>query len=223
MSIPFVGLSSIGIIGFFDTVYPIDNESLSLLAIDRGLVPAYTDSDYNERDYVSRLVVDYDRERYRHRVTRIRPDEPETLEEIVAPRDVYDDISMIYDVRSRDLTPGNAFVYYTHDGDEFARITIGVTGSEQVFTEPFGYVDCDVLSWVVEPLETAPILPFGGVDLPPAYRSAGDPEEIAVSYFSDDDRRLLVGTDIQTSIGLMTIRVIDYRPPTRASSQAVDP
>lgn len=206
-------------VGFFDTIYPIDNESLSLLSLENGLLPVYTDSDFNERDYVTRLLIGYDREGYRHTTIRIRPNEPDAEEVIVAPADVYDDLGMIYDVRSRDLSPGNGFVYYTHDGDEFARVTITVTGIEQVFTDLFGYIDCYRMSWVIEPLETAPLLPFGQLPLPPTWRAGGPPDEVAISYFSADDRRIFVGTDIETGIGLMTIRLVEYTPPSASASQ----
>lgn len=201
-------------VGFFDTIYPIDNESLSLLSIDAGLLPVYTDSDFDERDYVTRLLISYDRDAYRHSTVRIRPDEPDTEEVVVVPHDVYDDLAMIYDVRGRDLSTGSGYVYYTHDGDEFARLTITVTGHEEIFSDLYGYIDCAVLSWVVEPLETAPLLPFGQVPLPPTWRASGDAHEVAVSYFSNDDRRLFIGTDIETGIGLMTIRLADYTPPS---------
>ena len=199
-------------VGLLDTIYPIDNESLSLLEVDRGLLPVHTDSDYNERDYVTRLVVSYERERYTHRVLRIEPDEPNSVEVASVPRDVYDDLASIYDVRSRDLTPGNGFVYHTHDGEGLTRVTVTVLRTEEVFTEAFGYVDCAVLSWVLEPLESTPLLPFGEVPLPPTYRPAGQANPIAVSYISTDERRLMIGGDVQTSLGMMTIRLVDHTP-----------
>lgn len=212
---PVVALQVVGTtVGFFDTIYPIDNESLALFSLENGLLPVYTDSDFDERDYVTRLMISYDRANYLHTTIRIRPNTPDSEEIIVVPRDVTDDMGMIYDVRSRDLTPGNGYVYYTHDGDEFSRITITVTGIEQVFSDLLGYVECARMSWVVEPLETAPLLPFGNVPLPPTMRPDGDPYAVAVSYFTTDERRIIVGADIETSIGLMTIRLTDYQPPT---------
>lgn len=197
-------------VGLLDTIYPVDNESLTLLDADGGLLPIHTDSDYNERDYVTRLVINYDRGRYLHQVLRVEPDEPNSVEIGSVPRDVFDDLSAIYDVRSRDLSPGNGFVYHTHDGEGLTRITITVLRTEEVFTESFGYVDCAVLAWVLEPLESTPILPFGDEPLPPTYREAGPANPIAVSYISNDERRLIIGGDVETSLGMMTIRLVDY-------------
>ena len=195
-------------VGLLDTIYPVDNESLTLLDADDGLVPVYTDSDYNERDYVTRLVLSYDRPRYTHRILRIEPDEENQVEIASVPRDVYDDLSAIYDVRSRDLTPGNGFVYHTTDGENVTRITVTVLRTEEVFAEGFGYVDCAVLAWVLEPLETTPVLAFGEEALPPTYRASEPANFIATSFVSNDERRLLIGSDIQTSLGVMTVRLI---------------
>jgi hypothetical protein len=195
-------------VGLLDTIYPVDNESLTLLDADGGLLPLYTDSDYNERDYVTRLVLSYERERYSQRVLRIEPDEVNQVEIVSVPRDVYDDLSMVYDVRSRELSPGNGFVYHTHDGENLTRVTVTVLRTEDVFTETFGYVECAVLAWVLEPLESTPVLPFGAESLPPTYRPSGPANAIALSFVSNDDRRLLIGSDVQTSIGMMTIRLV---------------
>lgn len=199
-------------VGLLDTIYPVDNESLTLLDPANGLLPLYTDSDYNERDYVTRLVVNYDRERYTHRVLRIEPDEPNVEEIASVPMDVYDDLAAVYDVRSRDLTPGNGYVYHTHDGAEFTRTTVTILRTEEVFAEGFGYVECAVLAWVLEPLEATPLVPFGETPLPPTTREAAPANYVAVSYISTDERRLLIGGDIQTSLGMMTIRLVDHRP-----------
>jgi hypothetical protein len=198
-------------VGLLDTIYPVDNESLTLLDPENGLLPIYTDSDYNERDYVTRLVVNYDRDRYTHRVLRIEPDEPNVEEFASVPMDVYDDLAAVYDVRSRDLTPGNGYVYHTHDGAEFARTTVTIIRTEEVFAEGFGYVDCAVLAWVIEPLESTPLVPFGETPLPPTTRAGGPANYVALSYISLDERRLLIGGDIQTSLGMMTIRLVDRR------------
>jgi hypothetical protein len=196
-------------VGLLDTIYPVDNESLTLLDAGGGLLPVHTDSDYNERDYVTRLILSYDRERYSQRVLRIEPDEENQVELATVPRDVYDDLSAIYDVRSRELTPGNGFVYHTHDGESLTRITVTVLGIEEVFTDTFGYVECAAVAWVLEPLESTPILPFGDEPLPPTYRPSEPANFIATSFISNDERRLLIGADVQTSIGMMTIRLVD--------------
>ena len=176
-----------------------------------NLLPIYTDSDFNERDYVTRLVINYDRASYGHSVLRIQPDEPNRTEETIVPFELYDDVAMIFDFRGRDLAVGNSYVYYTHDGDEFSRFTISVTGVEEIYTE-FGYIESFVVSWVAEPLETAPALVFGGPS-PPTFRATDEPYEVAISYTAADEGRLLIGTDIPTDIGLMTIRAVEWVPP----------
>lgn len=201
-------------VGFFHTVYPINNQSLTLLDLEDGLLPTFTDSDFNERDYVTRLVVRYERDDYVHRILRIRPNQPNVEEMSSAPGDVYDDMSMIYDIRSRPLELGDGYVYYTHDGEEFARITIAITAIEDVFSEYLGYVQAAKMEWVIEPLESTPLLPFGGVALPPTMRPAGEPYAVATSWFTTDERRLIVGADIETSVGMMRIRLTDYTPPS---------
>ncbi len=71
-------------------------------------------------------LLSYERERYSQRVLRIEPDEVNQVEIVSVPRDVYDDLSMVYDVRSRELSPGNGFVYHTHDGENLTRVTVTV-------------------------------------------------------------------------------------------------
>lgn len=207
-------------VGFFDTIYPIDNEALTLLGADVGLLPVYTDSDFNERDYVTRLLARYERDDFLHATIRMAPDTPDREEVTAVPYEIFDDLSMIYDQRSRDLTPGNGYVYYNHDGDTVRRMTITSTGTEELFTDLFGYVECYTLSWVVEPLESAPMLPFGDVPLPPTYRPSGEVYEVATSYVTTDERRIIIGANIDTSIGLMTIRVVNYTPPRGATAPA---
>ncbi len=217
---PVIAMRIIGTtVGFFDTIYPINNEALTLVSPELGLLPVYTDSDFNERDYVTRLLITYDREAHEHHTLRIAPDTPDETRVTASPIEVYDDLSMIFDVRSRDLSQGNGYVYYTHDGDEFARITITSLGTEEIFTELFGYVDCYKLAWVIEPLESAPMLPFGDVALPPTYRAVGEVQNVALSYFTADAERIMIGGDIETSLGLMTIRLIEYRAPAQAEVQ----
>lgn len=202
-------------VGFFDTVYPIDNTSLTLLGVHDGLRAIFTDSDYNERDYVTRFIVRYDRDQYLHDLVQIRPGHPDRPRRTVIPRDLYDDLGMVFDIRGRDLAVGTQFVYHTHDGEELSRFTVTVTGTEAVYTE-LGYIECFVLEWVTEPLESVAALPFGDVALPPAFRATGDPEPVATSYVSTDARRLLVGGDVPTDIGNMTIRITSADAPSNA-------
>ncbi|MCB9507663.1 MAG: DUF3108 domain-containing protein [Myxococcales bacterium] len=204
-------------VGFFDTVYPIDNTSLTLLGVHDGLRAIFTDSDYNERDYVTRFIIRYDRDQYLHDLVQIRPGHPDRPRRTVIPRDLYDDLGMVFDIRGRDLAVGTQFVYHTHDGEELSRFTVTVTGTEAVYTE-LGYIDSFVLEWVTEPLESVAALPFGDVALPPAFRPTGDPEPVAKSYVSTDSRRLLVGGDVPTDIGNMTIRITSLDAPSTAYS-----
>lgn len=207
-------------IGFFGSVYPLEDTAETHIDTASGL-PVWTSKTIDERGSVRVYEVDYEREQFRSRVNRTR-DGVEAEYFRYTPTDLHDALSWIYDLRSRDLAVGAEYTYHIYDGWKLSRLTVRVERHTEVYTE-MGFLEVAELRFVREVMSSAAPLPWANqaVSLPPIYFVSGEAEEIGVGWFGLDDRRLPVGTQIDTPIGNMRVLLTEVRGPD--GTYTVDP
>jgi hypothetical protein len=207
-------------IGFFGSVYPLEDSAETHLDTATGL-PIWTSKTIDERDVLRIYEVDYEREGFRSRVNRTR-DGIEAEYFRYTPTDLHDALSWIYDLRSRDLSVGAEYTYHIYDGWKLSRLTVRVEQHTEVYTE-LGFLPVAEMRFVREVLSSAAPLPWANqaVSLPPIYFVSGEADEIGVGWFGLDERRLPVGTQIDTPIGNMRLLLTEVRGPD--ASYTADP
>lgn len=201
--------------GIFDNIYHVSNRSITYSRLDDGH-PVFSYYEFEERDYISNNTIAWDLANYRADVSRVDRDGVEERIEVAIPSNTWDEISMFLDLRSRDLTPDTQFVYYQYDGFELDRFIGTVTGIEEVTTEALGSVQAYVLEFTYEKMRSAYPLPYlaGQVALPPALEAEEDPVFIATGFYSLEYPHQLLGTDIHANLGDLSIRLLEWTPPT---------
>jgi len=202
-------------IGFFGSVYPLEDTAETWIDTASGL-PSWTSKTIDERGSVRVYEVDYQREQFRSRVNRTR-DGVRAEYFRYTPTDLHDALSWIYDLRSRDLSVGAEYTYHIYDGWKLSRLSVRVDSHTEVYTE-LGFLEVAEIRFVREVMSSSAPLPWANqiVSLPPIYFVSGEAEEIGVGWFGLDERRLPVGTQIDTPIGNMRVLLTEVRGPDRS-------
>lgn len=201
--------------GIFATVYPMENDGLTLLDPETGF-PVQAVKEIRERQRRRVYDVRYERDRWRGHVNRILGERESNYRRWL-PSDVHDGFSWIYDLRTRDLSVGNAWVYYVYDGWRLSRLTIRVLTHEELFVSALGPLDVAYFEVYREVLDSHSPLPWAGdlVSLPPVYHDGIEPYSLAHGWISLDERRIPVGVEVSTGLGLFRLIIARHVPPTR--------
>ncbi|MCB9508369.1 MAG: DUF3108 domain-containing protein [Myxococcales bacterium] len=196
--VPLEGLSIS--VGFFANVYPMEDTALTRMDLSDGL-PTVSTKIIDERGSVRRYDVAYGHDLFRSEIDRSAGEELRRNVRLV-PSDTHDAITWMLDLRSRDLSVGQSYVYHVFDGWKLSRLTARVTAHTDVYTE-LGLLDVAEMRFTREVLASYSPLPYANdlVTLPPVYTVTEGPQDLGVGWFSLDDRRLPVGVDIETPIG----------------------
>lgn len=199
--------------GFFDTVYPLHDTGLTLLDATT-LRPVFTEKRYDERGRRSRTILDY-RDPGPVVVVRREGDEVEAdeMREVAPiPDAAWDEIGMLFDMRSRAMSAGDELAYTYHDGFDLWRTHARVQGPDVLYTDA-GFVDGVAVEFHDQTLESERGLPWG-VDrqLPPVILPDSRPNHTATVLFSVDDARSPLGADIESWIGDLRIRRVAFEP-----------
>lgn len=198
--------------GFFALIYPMNDTALTWVSPLTGL-PVYTSKTIDEREQVRTYNVAYEHSEYRASVERIRDQRTDRYSRF-GPSDLHDALSWILDLRSRDLSVGNSFVYYIYDGWKLSRLTARIERHTDVYTT-LGFIPCAEMMFTREVLGSAPALPWADsfYTIPPVYVVTDGPEDLGIGWFSTDDRQLPVGTEIETPIGRLRVILDAWSPP----------
>lgn len=199
-------------VGFFALVYSMNDTAETLISPETGL-PVFTTKTIDERDQVRTYEVTYLPDAYRAEVARIRSERTDEYARLT-PSDLHDALSWFMDLRSRDLSVGNEYVYFVYDGWKLSRLTARVTQHLDVYT-PIGFIPSAELSFTREVLSSSPALPWADTyyTLPPVYVVTDGPQDLGVGWFSLDERCLPVGTEIETPLGRLRVLVDGHQPP----------
>jgi hypothetical protein len=180
-----------------ETLYPVWGEKL---LEDRGRSRTY-ETFYERRRFVA--IVE--------RVELARDSERQYRRWI--PHDVYDILTWINHVRTRDLSVGEELVYYVFDGWKLRRLTMTVTrhvdfylGEEHPSVRA---AELDVDAEVLDPYPVAPWVPYNRT-IPPVYLPrGGDDTKLGEAWFALEGSRVPLGLNLGTPFGKMRIRVQD--------------
>jgi len=200
--------------GAFHMFYPLRDTALTYVSPATGL-PVWTDKVLDERNEVRQYTVAFDRDAFRANVTRVRDGRTQEFFRF-GPSDLHDALSWIFDLRSRDLSIGQSYVYFIYDGWKMSRLTARVTGETAVYTG-MGMLDVVELRFTREVLSSQVALPYANslVTLPPVYHVSEGPINLGVGWFTADARRLPVGVAIDTPLGAMRLVIQSHTPPDR--------
>ncbi len=204
---------------FFAMVYPMNDTALTFIDPQTGL-PIWTTKTIDERNQARTYEVSFEREVYRAEVERQRDGRTDRYARL-GPSDLHDALSWILDLRSRDLSIGQSYVYYIYDGWKMIRLTVRVTRHTDVYTG-LGFVRSAEMSFTREVLSSAPPLPWAdsGFLIPPVYAVTDGPQDLGVGWFSLDERQLPVGTEIETPIGHLRVILDTWAPPGSVADAA---
>jgi len=119
-------------VGLLSGVFAIEDVADTWIETATGL-PLYAVKDLNERNQQRRYEVTYHQLNHRADIERVR-DGRDTRFFRYVPSDLYDALSWIYDLRSRDLDVGQEYVYHIYDGWKLSRLTVRVIRHRIVIT-----------------------------------------------------------------------------------------
>jgi YD repeat-containing protein len=199
-------------VGFFAAVYPFENTALTLVRPTTGL-PVWTRKVIDERDANRVYEVAYDQAGFRSEVIRERDGRSTTYSRRGAS-DMHDALSWIVDLRTRDFSVGQTYVYFIYDGWKVSRLTCRVAQHRRLFTA-IGMRDVAEFRFTREVLASYAALPWAATatQLPPAYLLTDGPTDVGVGWFSVDDDRIPIGVSITGPIGSMEIRLTGAEIP----------
>ncbi len=195
--VPVEGLSIS--VGFFANVYPMEDTAITYVAND-GL-PVHSTKVIDERNRERSYAVSYETDRFVSEILRTEGESTRRTGRFI-PSDTHDAMSWMLDLRSRDLSVGNEYVYHVFDGWKLSRLTARIEQHTEIYTE-IGILDVAEMTFTREVLASHHPLPWADDTtlLPPVYVVSEGPSELGVGWFSLDDRRIPVGVDVETPIG----------------------
>lgn len=154
----------------------------------------------------------YDREQFVAVVERREPqrDSQRQYREWV-PTQVYDILTWLQHVRTRDLSVGNEFVYYLYDGWKLRRVTMRVLRHVDFYLNDahpaVRAAELDVNTETLDSYPAAPWIPFG-VNVPPVFIARPDDStKIGEAWFALGPDRTPLGLNLGTPFGKMRLRV----------------
>lgn len=199
-------------VGLMSGFYAINDVARTWVEPGSGL-PRYSTKDLDERGRQRAYAVTYEQPSYRADVVRIR-NEGEQRYFRHAPSDLHDAMSWIYDLRSRDLSVGQEYIYYIYDGWKMSRLTVRVGRHRPIFTG-LGTLDAAWLQFVREVLTSGIATPWANdvAMTPPVYLVSEGPIALGQGWISLDDRRLPLGVEIDTPLGPIRVMVQEHVPP----------
>ncbi|MFT5992217.1 MAG: hypothetical protein ACI82G_001214, partial [Bradymonadia bacterium] len=198
-------------VGFFNTVYPMRDVALTYLSPDTGL-PVFASKELDERGEYRRYDVTYDQDIYRADVERTRNGTQRYRRTV--PSDLHDMMSWFIDLRSRDFSVGNEYVYHIYDGWKLSRLTVRIVDHEDIYTG-LGFIPSARMRFTREVLASYSVLPFANeAALPPVYNVTDGPSNLGIGWFSLDDRRLPVGAEVDAPIGQLRMILQRHTPPS---------
>lgn len=199
-------------VGLLAGVFSIDDTADTWIEPATGL-PVRAVKELNERGQFRSYDVSYHQHLHRADVERVRDGRPGRFFRFV-PSDLYDALSWIYDLRSRDFAVGNQYVYHIYDGWKLSRLTIRVVRHRIVITG-MGNIQAAEVEFVREVLGSNQAIPWVAttVALPPVYLVNEAARRVGVGWISLDERRLPLGVAIDTPIGSIRILLDDHTPP----------
>lgn len=199
-------------VGFFGTVYPMRDTALTYVDVETGL-PVWTSKTLDERNEVRTYDVAFHHDDFQAHVRRTREEGTRTYMRY-GPSDLHDAMSWWIDLRSKDLSVGQEYVYHVYDGWKLSRLTCRVRRHHDVYT-PMGFIESAEFSLTREVLASFPALPYAdGIPLPPVYEVTDGPMELGNMWISLDDRRLPVGAEIDAPIGYLRMLLERHEPPS---------
>lgn len=101
-------------------VYPFKDSKRSLISTTT-LLPLHYEKEIEDRRYRAKFVVEFDRGRNRAVVWRDGTRQPR---EPLMPKDVLDELSMVYYLRAKNLIPGNRYKYTFFTGTRLYEVTV---------------------------------------------------------------------------------------------------
>lgn len=127
------------------------------------------------------------------------------------PAQVYDILTWLQHVRTRDLSVGNEFVYYLYDGWKLRRVTMRVVRHVDFYLNDANpavrAAELDVDAETLDSYPAAPWIPFG-VNVPPVFIARPDDStKVGEAWFSLGDDRTPLGLNLGTPFGKMRLRV----------------
>jgi hypothetical protein len=198
--------------GFFDTVYPLHDTGLTYLD-PTTLRPVFTEKRFDERGRTSRVVLDY---REPGPVVAVRRDGDEVeaddrIEDAPIPDAAWDEIGMLFDLRTQPMRADDAYVYTYHDGVEPWCTRAEVLGPD-VWYANGGLVDVIAVEFHDQALVSERGLPWSPDRLlPPVLIPESRVAHTATVLFSDDATRSPLGADIEAWIGDLRVRRVAWR------------
>lgn len=199
-------------VGFFANVYPMEDTAVTY--IDRDGLPVHSTKVIDERNRERAYAVAYRHDEFVSEIARTEDESTRRTGRFV-PSDTHDAISWMLDLRSRDLSVGQEYVYHIFDGWKLSRLTARVTAHTEVYTE-LGIMDVAEMTFTREVLASHHPLPYADdtTILPPAYIVTEGPSQLGIGWFSLDDRRIPVGVDVETPIGHLRMVIDRHVPPS---------
>lgn len=199
--------------GFFDTVYPLHDTGVTLVDAET-LRPVFTEKRYDERGRRSRAMLDY-RDPGPVVVVSREGDEVEADEmrvEAPLPDAAWDEIGMLFDMRTQPMQPGDEYAYTYHDGFDLWRTHARVQGPDVLYTDA-GFIDGTAVEFHDQTLASERGLPWGpDRTLPPVLIADSRPNHTATVLFATDPTRSPLGADIESWIGDLRIRRVAWTP-----------
>lgn len=198
-------------VGFFANVYPMEDTAVTYIGRD-GL-PVHSTKVIDERNRERSYAVRYRHDTFVSEIARTEGESTRRTGRFV-PSDTHDAISWMLDLRSRDLSVGQEYVYHVFDGWKLSRLTARITSHTEVYTE-LGILEAAEITFTREVLASHHPLPYADDTtlLPPAYVVTDGPSELGVGWFSLDDRRIPIGVDLETPIGHLRMVIDRHVPP----------
>ncbi|TVQ99002.1 MAG: DUF3108 domain-containing protein [Deltaproteobacteria bacterium] len=207
-TVPIQGIA--GSLGFFDRIYPMENDGMTFLDPETGL-PFFAEKSIRERGNVRSYAVTYARHVFRADVRRVRDGRADSFRRFV-PSDLHDGFSWIYDMRSRDLSVGHEFVYYIYDGWRLSRLTFRILSHEWI-DSPIGSRHAAYFQVRRDVLDSSPLVPWAErtAVLPPVLHPTSS-YVLGYGWLSLDEDRIPIGVQLDSPLGPIRMMIRRHVP-----------